>query len=124
MNYLGLDFGTKHIGVAIATGPLAEPLTTIDTKSVVTALKSLVEKQSIDAIVVGVPDERENPPLKKLISDIAFLNLPIYLVDETLSTKDAQQALMHTTQTRRKQYEHSVAAALILQSYLDSHYTN
>lgn len=120
MNYLGLDYGEKHIGVAIATGPLAEPLTTIPNSSAYLSLKSLVQKQAITALVVGVPDSGENPSLKQFIHQLSSLHLPVFLADETLSTKDAVAALRHTTQSRRKDLEHAASAAIILQSWLDS----
>jgi putative transcription antitermination factor YqgF len=121
MNYLGLDYGTKHIGVAIATGPLAEPLTTLSTDKSIQLIKALVDKHDIKGLVIGVSDEASHPTVSELSKQLSFLNLPVYLIDETLSSHDARVALMHTTQTRRKDLEHAASAALILQSWLDSH---
>lgn len=113
MNYLGLDYGQKHIGVAVATGPLAEPLTTIPTQNALQLIKELVAKHSIEAIIIGSYDE----PFKKTLD---HLRIPIYEVDETLSSHDARQFLLHVTQKKRRLAEHSASAALILQSWLDS----
>jgi putative transcription antitermination factor YqgF len=113
MSYLGLDYGSSHIGVAISTGSLAEPFTTLPTKSAISSIKELIKKHSIDGLIIGDVNS-------EFLIRLKSLNLPVYQVDETLSTRDAQVALLHTSQTRRKQKEHSAAAALILQSWLDS----
>lgn len=120
MNYLGLDYGAKHIGVAIATGPLAEPLTTIPTEKSTKLLKSLVDKHDIKGLVIGALDGSASPTVRQLTDQLSFLRLPIYLVDETLTSHDARQALLHTTQGRRQELEHAASAAIILQSWLDS----
>lgn len=120
MNYLGLDYGTSHIGVAIATGPLASPLTTISTSSAPKLLKALVDKHQITALIIGVSDTRSNATVSELTAELSFLNLPVYLVDETLSSHDARTALLHTTKSRRKDLEHAASAAIILQTWLDN----
>ncbi|MBI2587234.1 pre-16S rRNA-processing nuclease YqgF [Candidatus Amesbacteria bacterium] len=113
MNVLGLDYGQKHIGVALATGPLAEPLTTIPTQNALQLIKELIKKHHIKAIIIGMHDASMHDTLMQL-------GLPVYEVDETLSTQDAVKSLFHTTQKRRQTKEHSVAATLILQFWLDS----
>jgi RNase H-fold protein (predicted Holliday junction resolvase) len=113
MTCLGLDYGTSHIGIAFSVGPLAEPLTTLPAKSALSSIKDLVVKHKVTTIIIGDAD-------KKFLTDLASLGLPVIQVDETLSTKDARGALLHTTKIRRRKKEHSVAAAIILQSWLDS----
>lgn len=112
MNYLGLDYGESHIGVALASGPLAEPLTTLSREKVIQLIKPILKTHNIDAIVVGDCPE-------KFLNELSELELPIHQTDETLSTYDATQALLHTSQTRRKNTQHAVAAAIILQNWLD-----
>ncbi len=112
MNYLGLDYGESHIGVALANGPLAEPLTTIATPRALQLIKQLIAGHKIDELVVGDCPEG-------FINKLSELELPINQADETLSTHDATQLLLHTTQTRRKNTEHAAAAAVILQNWLD-----
>ena len=114
MNYLGLDYGKAHIGVAIATSPLAEPLTTIPTKSALQLIKELIKKYNINVIIIGLPHASIHDTLGQL-------GLPVYEVDETLSSRDARESLLHTTQKRRRVGEHAAAASIILQSWLDSH---
>jgi len=120
MNYLGLDYGSSHIGVAIATGPLASPLTTIPTPKAAQLIKSIVEKHAVSALIIGVSDSSDHPTVSHLAESLAFLHLPVYLVDETLTSHDARRALLHTTKSRRRDLEHAASAAIILQSWLDS----
>ncbi|MEK7091267.1 MAG: RuvX/YqgF family protein [Patescibacteria group bacterium] len=112
MNYLGIDYGAVKTGVALATGPLAEPLTTVKTEKALQSIKLLLGKHNIDSIVVGdCPDFF----LDKL-SDLAV----VHQADETLSSHDARQFLFHTSQKKRRVNEHAVSAAIILQNWLDS----
>ena len=113
MNYLGLDYGSAKIGVAIATGPLAEPLTTLDTNNAIQLLKQIIVDNNINTIVVGdCPQE--------FIAKLQSLELPIQIVDETLTSHDAREKLFHTSQKRRKNLEHQVSATIILQNWLDN----
>ncbi len=119
MNYLGLDYGQKNIGVALAIGPLAEPLITFSTAKSISLIKALVEKHHIDEIIIGQPDKLLESEFKGFVDQLSILNRPLSIVDETLSSHDARQALLHTSRTRRKNSEHAVAATIILQSFLD-----
>lgn len=113
MNYLCLDYGDRHIGVALATSPLAEPLTTYDIKVIFNKLPEILEKHHIDQVIIGnCPDE--------FLITLKTLGREVVQVDETLSTVDAQKLLFHTTQTRRKAQIHAASAAIILQNYLDN----
>lgn len=120
MNYLGLDYGLTHLGIALADGPLASPLTTISTKKAAKILPILIDTHRIDEIVIGLPDKTLKFEFDKFLNSLKILNLKFQIVDETLSTKEAIQKLMHTSQTRRRVKQHAVAATLLLQSFLDS----
>ena len=128
MNYLGLDYGTKHIGVALATGPLAEPLITIPPSKALKLIAELVKKYDISEIVIGQPDKVLKLEFKKFVNYLLakretrfeIVNCELKIVDETLSSMDARQSLLHTTQKRRRTGEHSAAASIILQNWLDS----
>ncbi|MBI5358863.1 Holliday junction resolvase RuvX [Candidatus Amesbacteria bacterium] len=113
MNYLGLDYGTAKIGVAIAIGSLAEPLTTINAKNNLQLLKQIIIDNNIDTIVVGDCSQ-------EFLDRLQLLELPVHVVDETLSSHDAREKLLHTTQKRRKNLEHQVSATIILQNWLDT----
>jgi putative transcription antitermination factor YqgF len=112
-NILGIDYGDKHIGLALASSPLAEPLTTINKSDFPGQIGKILEKHQIQAVVIGdCPQD--------FLADIKKLGLPVHQVDETLTTVDATKNLFHTTQTRRQTLIHAASAAVILQSWLDS----
>lgn len=113
MIYLGLDYGKAKVGVALATGSLAEPLTTIKTEKALQVIKQLLDKHNIDSIVVG------NCP-ESFLDNLSGL-VVVHQVDETLSSHDAREGLLHTTQKRRQELEHAAAATIILQNWLDYH---
>ncbi len=131
---LGLDIGTKRVGVAISDELyfLAHPLKTIPYKgfnALVEELEELITQYSITKIVIGVPYTLQGNVSKKteqilhLIKKLQKqLNLPIVEIDESLSTRRAHQALHQVGKKpskKRKQID-QIAAVFILQDYLDS----
>jgi len=120
VNYLGLDYGAKKIGVALAVGPLAQPLATISTPKALDIISTLAEKHAVKAIIVGLPDGPLKQQVKKFIDELRNLNFELIVVDETLSSHDALMSLRHTGQRKRARLEHTAAAALILQNWLDT----
>jgi putative transcription antitermination factor YqgF len=121
MTLLGIDYGLVHIGVAIAYGPLAQPLTTLSTKSAFSDLIKLISTHHVSSIIIGLPEGRLAGIINNFVSDLRQLGYDVSTHSETLSSKDAVASLTHTTRSRRKSLEHSAAAAIILQSWLDSH---
>lgn len=119
MNYLGIDFGLTSIGVAYSDENLASPLKTLSTSKSLKLLPAIISELSVDQIIIGMPDGPAKKPAQEFIKQLAFLNVPIVTVDETLSSHDARISLLHTSVSRRKKKEHSVSAAIILQSWLD-----
>jgi putative holliday junction resolvase len=126
---LGLDFGMKKIGVAIGntiTGsakPL-QPIKAVDGIPNWDLLQELVSEWGADAFVVGFPlnmDGSEQPislAAKKFARRLkAKFNLPVYLVDERLSTKEAQ-SLMRNNQNLANHSIDSLAAKIIIESWL------
>lgn len=123
MNYLGIDYGSAKVGLALATGPLAQPLATVPTAQALKIIPQLIEKHSVQKIIIGLPDGTVRSPIQKFaneLKNLGFENRDLELVDETLSSHDARQALTHTGQNKRRRLEHAVSAAIILQSWLDS----
>lgn len=117
---LGIDYGTQNIGLALADGPLAEPLGTQPTSTILSKLPEIISKNNITKIVIGNPTGPVQASLQKFIQSLTIFNCEIITVDETLSSHDANMSLHHVKKSHRKSKEHSVAAALILQSYLDN----
>ena len=124
MKYLGIDFGLRHVGLAIAEGPRAEPLgeRKYTTPSELFAyLKRICDEQAIDKIVIGLPEGKLAEAVKKFGKALASLaNKTVIYQDETLSSQEAKNKLLAAgaPQTKRR-HDHQAAAALILQEYLD-----
>ncbi|MFA6306975.1 MAG: Holliday junction resolvase RuvX [Patescibacteria group bacterium] len=121
--YLGIDWGEKRIGLALADGEtkLATPFKTVANAEEVARA---VESERIDIVVVGRPVriinyelEITNKKYNEFIDNLKKkINVPVELVDERLSSK-AADALPGDKKTKSSRDE--IAAMLILQSYLD-----
>ena len=123
--YLGIDYGVKRIGVAVGDEErkIAFPKGIILNQTIaqtIKELKSLVRKEEIDAIVVGLPmslQGRETDQTKS-VRDFAQslkkeIKLPVLFENEMLTTKIARLG------GTKKEHIDKASAALILQSYLD-----
>lgn len=134
MRYLGLDLGSRTLGVAVSdkTGLIATSLRTIrhneEYDRLLDEVQGLVNELGIDAIVLGFPKNMNNSigPKGELSLDFKSkleerLTIPIYLEDERLTTVTANNVLISGNVSRkdRKKVVDSVAATIILQSYLD-----
>ena len=134
MRYLGLDLGSKTLGTALSdkTGLIASSYKTIkhneEYDKLITDVIEIVKEQEIEAIVLGFPKNMNNTIGPKGELSLAFkekleekIDIPIYLQDERLTTKAATDTLIMGNVRRkdRKKVDDSVAATIILQSYLD-----
>jgi putative Holliday junction resolvase len=134
MRTLGLDYGTKTIGVAVSDGLglTAQTVTTIrrtSLKADLAALKELVSEYEAERFVVGLPlnmDGSEGPraeATRKFADTLTqALGLPVELVDERLSTVAAQRTLLEAdlSRARRREVIDQMAAQFILQGWLDA----
>jgi putative Holliday junction resolvase len=134
MRILGLDYGSKRIGVALCDelGLTGQGLTTIVWKNqnqVVRALEVLVSSYGVEKIVIGYPlrlDGTEGIQCEKVNRFArlleARLSLPVIKWDETLSSQTAEDILIQSRMRRekRKQIVDKMAAGIILQGYLNS----
>jgi putative Holliday junction resolvase len=129
MRYLGLDYGLKKVGLAMSEGQIASPLKVLEISSLkdaVNKISSIIEKEEIDRVVIGVPDSGQaKNAVKKFITELK-LNLKNELVsvieaDETLSSQSAKDLMLNLnlSQEARKK-EDAYAAVIILQNFLDS----
>lgn len=133
---MGLDFGTKTVGVAISDelGITAQPIQTITRKSnnklrqTYAAIEELIEQYEVGSIVVGYPKNMNNTIGERAEACESFKNdlerrtgLEVLLWDERLTTVESERILIDTGVRRenRKEYIDKMAAAIILQSYLD-----
>lgn len=121
--YLGIDYGTVHIGLAVAEHMLATPLPTLQNdEHLIQNLQSVIAHNKVSHIIVGIPTGRLVPEIKKFAASLKeAVKLPVTLHDETLSSSDAIKQLIAAGASRsKKQNEHSYSAAIILEDYLDS----
>ncbi|MEQ1500801.1 MAG: Holliday junction resolvase RuvX [Myxococcota bacterium] len=130
---VGLDVGTKTIGIAVSdpTRMLASPVRTLARRSVADdtrVLAAVLAELGVDEVVVGMPyeldgSESRSARLARQIGDAvhAATGLPIRYVDERYTSVDATRQLIEAgmSRARRKQVVDQAAAVLILQSYLD-----
>jgi putative Holliday junction resolvase len=133
MRSLGLDIGDKRIGVALSDpgGILASPLTIInciDEAADVEAITSIISQQQVKQIVVGLPRSMDGSIGKQAQKVEAFVRklsshteIPVEFRDERLSTVSAKRLMraVNTKKTRGKTRHDAIAAAIILQGYLE-----
>jgi putative Holliday junction resolvase len=130
---LAVDPGQRHLGLAISdpTGTLARPLVTLKHVSRAADAQRIVEvatAESVELVLIGYPLDSEGLPglaarqSENLAEAVrAITPLPVQLFDESFSSQAAEEALRQAGKKRRDRREqvHAVAAASILQSYLD-----
>lgn len=132
MKYLGLDLGTKTLGISISkSGIVANALTIIKHDNnfdyLINELKKIIEENNIDVIVLGLPKNMNNTLGERAEMILEFkeklevFNKPIVLEDERLTTKVAENILIgaDVSRKKRKTVIDKMAANVILQSYLD-----
>ena len=123
---LGLDIGAKNTGVARASNVarLAEPLMSISAKKTMITLKKYIAEHKVEAIVIGLPRSLngEDTEQTKWVRDWVDkakqkINAPLYYQDEALTTEKAKGYQLKANSSFD---EHALAAAIILQDFLDS----
>ena len=134
MKYLGLDLGSRTLGIAVSDplGKFAFSYGVLhhneEYDRLVNDIENIVSELSIEAIVLGFPKNMNNTVGPKGELSLSFqkkleetLSLPVYLQDERLTTKTATDVLIkgNVSRKERKKVVDSVAAQIILQSFLD-----
>jgi putative Holliday junction resolvase len=131
---LGIDLGSRRIGVAVSDGLglTAQPRATIARHGGVRdidAIAAAVKDADADRIVLGLPldcEGQEGPAAQRarVFGDKlrAALHLPVELIDESFSTVEAEAVLLaaDVSRARRKEVVDKMAAAVILQRWLDA----
>ena len=134
MRVLALDHGTKRIGVAISDelGIIAQPLEFIPAEPLekfYQRLAVILAEKQVTEIVVGMPFNMNGsigPAAQKVERFVTELKTkvtqPVHTCDERLTTYEAENLLISagTRRKKRKQVIDKMAAAVLLQSYLDS----
>ena len=136
MRILGLDYGSKTVGVALSDplGLTAQNLETIWRKQenklrqTLARIDELIKEYQVETIVVGYPKNMNNTVGERAEKALEFkeklesrTGLPVVMWDERLTTLEANRTLMEAGVRRenRKQYLDGLAAVFILQGYLD-----
>jgi putative holliday junction resolvase len=134
MRWMGLDYGDKTIGVAVSdelgwTAQGLEVIRRTKPELDLARLQTIIAEYDVSEIIVGLPKNMNNTIGPRGEICIAFannlqetLNLPVHLWDERLTTVSAQRTLIEADVSRKKRKAviDKMAAALILQGYLDS----
>lgn len=131
MRYLAIDYGLKRTGLAIcdASETIVSPLTVLEgQKGLPEKIAELIKTENVEAIVLGLPLNMDNStgPQAKLALQFAeqlkaVIDIPVHFQDERLSTFSAEQKLAAADLSRKKKkkYLDAVAAAQILEDFLE-----
>ena len=132
MRYMGLDLGTKTLGISLSNGIIASVYGTIrhneEYDRIANEVKELAIEKKIDVIVLGFPKNMNNTIGERAEITLKFkekleelTKLPIELEDERLTSKVANDVLISADTSRKKRKERvdGMASVIILQSYLD-----
>jgi putative Holliday junction resolvase len=133
MRFMGLDFGDKRIGIAVSDdqGQIAMPKDTLQRSGKVKYIERLAEladQENVGEILVGMPvsmDGSHGPQAQKVMQFVQRLRqrveIPVVVWDERLTTVAAERILIegNLSRSRRRRVIDKVAAAYMLQSYLD-----
>lgn len=130
---LAIDYGGKRTGLAV-TDPLqiiATALETVPSREVISYLKRYLQKETVDALVVGMPKKLDNTDtnatalVNRFLEQLAkeFPGMPIHTVDERFTSRMAFDAMlaggMKKKDRRDKSNIDKISAVIILQSYLE-----
>jgi putative Holliday junction resolvase len=123
MRYLGIDFGLKHVGIAVSdeTNSFAFPLVVLNnSNNLIEKLFEICKQNNITEIVVGESrnfDQKENKIMEEIIPFVKnlkdYLDLPVHMHPEFLTSEEAERL------QGKNDMNDASAAALILKSYLD-----
>jgi putative Holliday junction resolvase len=128
--YLGIDYGTKRVGLAISDGlgMTARPLEVVARTDVVSHVEDVVSTYGVTRLIIGLPtalgghEGASAEGARSLGEELAeATGVEVEYVDEKFTSRMAEEALLDAGIKRRKRREtvDKVAAAIILQAYLD-----
>jgi len=131
---LAIDYGVKRTGLAVtdALRIIATPLETVPSAELIPYLKNYLQKETVDAFVVGMPktlknEDSEIAPLVRLFVEElkkTFPEKPVHLADERFTSRIAQRAMIDAGMKKKdrqvKGNVDKISATLILQSFLEA----
>lgn len=131
MTYLGLDLGTKTLGISKSNGVIATFYKTIrheeDYNYLISELKNIIEIEKVDKVILGYPKNMNNSlsDMAKVVLEfkekLESLGVEVILEDERLTSKISNDILIKgdISRKKRKKVVDGVASVVILQGYLD-----
>ena len=137
MRLLGLDYGSVTVGVAVSDGLgiTAQALETIkrnrenQLRGTLRRIEEIIEEYDVEAIVLGLPKNMDDTLGERALKSLEFketlikrTGLPVFMWDERLTSVAADEVLsdMDVKREERKKYIDKIAAAIILQDYMDN----
>ena len=133
MRVLGVDFGSRRIGIAVGETEHATPsprpaiASTRGLSGNAQALKTIVEREMAEAIALGVPRNAQDPSMAKVCvrlgEELRNQGITVFEVDESLTSINAEERLrlLGWTAAQRDRYKDSEAACLILERFFEEH---
>ncbi|MDR1502385.1 MAG: Holliday junction resolvase RuvX [Prevotella sp.] len=132
--FLALDYGTKRTGIAVSDTLkiIANGLTTVPTHTLFDYLKTYLEREDVECIIVGLPKQMNNeysenmkhirPFVKKLQN--LYPDIPVEMYDERFTSALAQKTMIDAGLKKKdrqnKALVDEISAVIILQSYMES----
>lgn len=132
--FLALDYGTKRTGIAVSDTLkiIANGLTTVPTHTLFDYLKTYLEREDVECIIVGLPKQMNNeysenmkhirPFVKKLQN--LYPDIPVQMYDERFTSALAQKTMIDAGLKKKdrqnKALVDEISAVIILQSYMES----
>ncbi|MFC1612375.1 Holliday junction resolvase RuvX [Patescibacteria group bacterium] len=124
MNVLGIDFGTKNIGLAMNNNTeIAFPLKSIlNNENIIDEIKDVCDEEGIDKIVLGMPTKMNRSrgvlaeEIEKFAEKLKIANLKVDFEDELLSSEMTEKMMRNY---KGKYDKDAIEAAVILQTFLD-----
>ncbi|GAB6065283.1 Holliday junction resolvase RuvX [Aquifex pyrophilus] len=130
MKILGVDYGTKRVGIAVGDEELGivSPKEAVKTEKAVERIKELVQKGNIKKVIVGYPltlrgkEGQRAKLVKKFVEKLKkeLPNVEIILWDERWTTKEALSRLEGLSPKKKKELKDVISAVVILEEYISS----
>lgn len=123
MNYLGIDYGSKRIGLAVATKGIIEPILPVkNDKNLFENLKKIITEYQIEKIFVGISEGEFALKIKKFVSKLeSVVTLSVETTEEAVSTIEADKIFL-INHKKKKDYKNqidSISAAVILRRVIN-----
>lgn len=123
MNYLGIDYGSKRIGLAVATKGIIEPILPVkNDNNLFENLKKIITEYQIEKIFVGISEGEFALKIKKFVSKLeSVVTLSVETTEEAVSTIEADKIFL-INHKKKKDYKNqidSISAAVILRRVIN-----